>query len=94
MLGLLISAGILCAVMYFIAKEEAEIQYGVVILICLGVSILSYILGRTLHYFSIPIVIGALAWALHQFCYLRWPKAILVTLVYQAVGIGIGILLR
>src|SRR5688572_11676007 len=90
MIGLIISAALLCLIMFVMAKDEAEIHFGVVLLIVLGVSVLSAILSRTIGLFSIPIVFGALAWALQQFCTLRWSKAILITLVYVAASVGLS----
>ena len=77
--------------MYLMAKDEAEIHFGVVLLITLCVSILSIILSRTIGaIWSLPFVFAALAWALQQFCTLRWSKAILVTLVYIAASFGLS----
>ena len=94
MIGLIINAGILCLIMFLVAKHEAEINFGIVILIVLGVSVLDFILTKSIGLWSVPFVFGALAWALHQFCYLRWSRAILVTVVYVAVSVGLALLLR
>ena len=94
MIGLLISAGILFALLHFMAKDEAEIHFGTLVLICLGVSILNLALTKAIGYFALPAVLAGLAWALHQFCYLRWSKAIAVTLVYLVVGTGISFVLH
>ncbi|HWB05378.1 MAG TPA: hypothetical protein VG796_20255 [Verrucomicrobiales bacterium] len=94
MLGLLISAGLLCLSMYLVARNEAEINFAIVLLICLGVTVLNFLIARPLGYFSIPVIFAALAWALHQFCTLRWSKAILVTAVYVVVSTAFALLLR
>jgi hypothetical protein len=92
MLGIIISAGLLCLVMFLVARHEAEISFPIVLLIVLGVSVLSALL-RPLGYWSIPIVFAALAWALQQFCTLRWSKALLITLVYVIVSSALLLLI-
>jgi hypothetical protein len=94
MLGLIISAGLLCLVMYFVARHEADINFGIVLLICAGITILSMFIVRPLGYWSIPVVFAALAWALQQFCCLRWSKAILVTAVYVVASTALNMVLR
>jgi hypothetical protein len=94
MIGLIISAALLCLSMFLVARHEAEINFAIVLLICLGVTVLSYLLARPLGYFSIPVVFGALAWALHQFCCLRWSRALLVTAVYVVASTLLALVLR
>jgi hypothetical protein len=93
-IGSIISAALLCLVMWAMARHEAEINFKVVLLICFGVAILNIVLSRLLGYWAILAVFAALAWSLQQFCSLRWSKAILVTLVYIVVSTGLAYLLR
>lgn len=90
MLGTIISAFILCGTMYAVARHEADISFPVVLLIAFGVSAVSVILSLFMGLFSLPLVLVALAWALHQFCYLRWSRAWIVTGIYTVAQLGIG----
>jgi hypothetical protein len=94
MLGILISAALLCAIMFVLARHEAEIDFKIVLLICLGVSVLNLFTYKALGYLAIPITLVVLAWALQKFCYLSWAKAFLVTIVYVVASTGISLLFR
>lgn len=97
MLGIVFSAAVLCAIMYVIARHEADYSFPRVLLISLGLGLtdfcLSLLVGPTL---GSILVMGLMVWALHQFCYLRWRMAITVAAIYFAsmilLGFVIGIL--
>ena len=93
-IGLIISAGLLCLVMYVLAKHEADINFPVVLMISVGCWAINLLLGRLLGVWTALVVFGALAWALQQFCALRWAKAILVTVVYVAASVGLSYVMR
>ncbi len=88
MLGLLVSAAVLCLIMFVVARHEADYSFPKVILIsfCLGLCnfVLSLAVGP---WIALVIVVGLTVWALHQFCYLRWGMAGIVTAIYIAVQI-------
>ena len=93
MLGILISAASLCIIMYLVARHEADYSLPKVILIAAGLAIINFILSVAIgQLISLPIMLGLTVWALHQFCYLRWSMAAVVTGIYIVVQIALGML--
>lgn len=92
MLEIIISAVILCAVIYLIARHEAEISLPIILIITVGVSmagaVLSLLLGP---WIGLLLTLALLSWALYRFCYLPWPKAVIVTVVYLITNIGLSL---
>ena len=94
MIGIIISAAFLCVIMYMEAKHEADYSFPKVLLISIGLSICNIILSIMLGpWIALIIVLGLTVWALHQFCYLRWSMAGIVTGLYIAAQIVLGIIL-
>jgi hypothetical protein len=92
--GMLISSALLCAIMWVVARHEAEIDFKVVLLICLGTALLGLFIPASAGLGRPVIIFAALAWALEKFCNLSWPKAILVTVIYVAASIGLALAFR
>lgn len=93
MFGIFLSALILMGTLWLVARHDAEINFLRMLLISLGITVVS-LLAIPLGFFSLPIIIAALAWALVQFCYVSWTQAWVVTGVYIAAQIGLSLLLR
>ena len=90
MLGILFSTVILCGLMHFTARHEAEYSFGRVAIISAVISLLSLLLTLGIGLWGVPLTLAALAYALHEYCYLRWPKAILVTFLYVVLNVGLN----
>lgn len=90
---MILSALLLSAILYFTARHEAEYSLPYMLLVSAGLWLVNLVLGLTLG--PVGYLLGApvTAWALHQFCYVRWGKAILATVIYFALQLGLAILL-
>ena len=93
MIGILLSAGILCGIMHIVAKDEADYSFVRVLLVAAVLFAGNLLLGAGLGLLSIPIMFVVTAWALQQFCYLGWGKAFLVATLYYVCQILLGILI-
>ena len=94
MIGIITSAGLLCLIMYIVARHEADYSLPKVILISVGLAACNLVLSLTIGaLLALPILVGLTVWALHQFCYLRWGMASIITGIYIVCQIVVGILL-
>ena len=84
-MGIFISAGILALIMHIVAKHEADYSFVRVVLVAFGLFVANTVAGAILGNFAILVMFFATAWALQQFCYLRWGMAFVVTAIYYAV---------
>lgn len=93
--GTVINTAILCAIMFLVARHEADYSFYRVSLISFGLGIcnilLPYMLGT---WGALIVVLGLAVWALHQFCYLRWSMAGVITGLYLIAQIALGVVLR
>ena len=82
-LNLLITSALLSTIMYLVAKHEADYSLPKVIIMTVGISICS-LLATALAgpWVALIITLGVTVWALHQFCYLRWKMAWLITGIF------------
>lgn len=87
MLSIIVNSLVLCAAMYLIARHEAEISLPIVLMITVGVSIVGAILSMFIGPLGFLVSMALLAWAVHQFCYLSWPKASLVAVIYLVTNV-------
>ncbi|MGL5017530.1 MAG: hypothetical protein ACRDBP_05315 [Luteolibacter sp.] len=91
MIQIIISALILCASLYLIARHEAEISLPVVLMITVGVSVISVLLSLFIGPFAFLVALVILAFAIQRFCYVGWPKAFAVTGIYAVTNIVLGV---
>lgn len=94
MLGILFSTIILCGLMHFTARHEADYSFGRVAIIAAVIGLLGLLLTLGLGIWGTPLTLVALAYALHEYCYLRWSKAILVTVLYTVLYVGLQVALQ
>ncbi len=94
MISIAISALVLCAATYLIARHEAEISLPVILMICVGVNIIGGFLGIMIGPFALLVTVVLLAWALQKFCYLPWSKAFAVTGIYLVTNVLLAFGLR
>lgn len=94
MIQIIISTLVLCAAMYLVARNEAEISLPIVLMICVGVNVVGGLLGFMIGPFALIASVVLLAWALNKFCYIRWSKAFMVTGVYLLTNILLAFGLR
>jgi hypothetical protein len=91
MIQIIISALILCAALYLIARNEAEISLPVVLMITVGVSVVSILLSLFIGPFAFLVALAVLAFAVQRFCYVGWPKAFAVTGIYAVSNIALSL---
>jgi hypothetical protein len=94
MAGIAISALLLCVIMFVVARHEADYSLPKVLMVSAGISIVSLLLSMAIGLLAVPVIIGLTMWALHEFCFLRWSRAAIVTGIYIACQIGISLALR
>lgn len=91
MLSILISALILCAALFLIARHEAEISLPVILLIAVGTSLVSALLSLVHPFLGLAGLLLALPWAIQRFCYVGWGKAFVTTGIYLVSGFLLNI---
>ena len=88
-----LKAFILCGLLYFFAKHEADYDFAKVAMvtagILLGSFVLQIVLEKHIGIFTIIPVTAFVIWMLMQFCWLSLPKAVLVTVAFTAVTLGV-----
>lgn len=94
MLPSLLAAGAMSFTMWLIARHEADTSLLRTFLIAFCVAIITGISSMFLGIFALLVGFALAAWGVYQFCYLRWPHALVVATVFIAVQFGSGILLR
>lgn len=93
-IGIVVNAFLLSAIMHFVAREEAEYSLPVMFLVATGLAAANLFLSMGFGLWSAPIMIGVTVCALHQFCYLRWRVAGLVTVIFIVSQMVLGVLLE
>ncbi|MCP5531909.1 MAG: hypothetical protein H7A49_00465 [Akkermansiaceae bacterium] len=88
MLVALIAAAAMSLTMWAIARHEADASMVRTFLIAFGVAVVTAISSIFLGIFALAIGFLLAAWAVRQFCYLRWPHAFVVAAVFVAVQFG------
>lgn len=94
MIQIIVSAVVLCAAMYLVARHEAEISLPITLMISVGVSVIAGILSLFIGPLALLVAIGLLMWSLNKFCYLRWSSAAIVTGIYLVSNIVLSFGLR
>jgi len=94
MIQIILSAVILCAAMYLVARHEAEISLPITLMISVGVSVIAGILSIFIGPLALLVAIGLLIWSLNKFCYLRWSSAAIVTGIYLVSNIVLSVGLK
>ncbi|MDF1814808.1 MAG: hypothetical protein P1V20_21565 [Verrucomicrobiales bacterium] len=91
----LLSSAISALVMWFfiwlLMRKDGVVSLKPVLLICITVSVATYFALRFIGSTGMLIVFAFLIWSLIQWCFLSWPKAILVSLVWLATQAGFGL---
>ncbi len=93
MLVALIASLAMSLTMWIIARHEADASIARTFMIAFGVAVITAICSWFMGPFALLVGFLLAAWAVRQFCYLRWPHAFVVAGVFVAVQVG-GILLR
>ncbi|MCW1883440.1 hypothetical protein OKA04_01785 [Luteolibacter flavescens] len=91
MISALISALVMSFTMWLIARHEADTSLVRTFLIAFGVTIITAFSSYFLGILALLVGFGLAAWAVRQFCYLRWPHAFIVATVFIVVRFGTAI---
>jgi hypothetical protein len=94
MLTALVAALAMSLTMWIIARHEADASLPRTFLIAFGVAIVTAISSLFIGIFALLVGFALAAWAVRQFCYLRWPHAFVVATVFVSVQIGFAVLFR
>ena len=87
---ILIQGALLVCIMYALARHEADYSFPKVLLLMVILTAGGGLLAVPLGPLVIPVIFGGMIWALHQFFYLRWSKAALITVIYIVVSMVIN----
>ncbi len=90
MIQIIVSALILCAALYLVARHEAEISLPLILMIVVGVSVAAALLSLA-HPLAPLLSLVLLAWAIQRFCYVGWSKAWIVTGIYLVTNLTLAI---
>jgi hypothetical protein len=80
MLSLLLSPLIIMALLWLIARHEAEISYRIIFFVVAGITLLAFALGFVSMWLSLAVYLFGL------------PKAILITILFIAILVGLDLL--
>ena len=92
--GAFISAILLCMIMYLVARHEAEYSFPIVMMVAVGLNIALMFLQFAPPLVALVSMLSLTVWALHQFCYLRWSMAGIVTAIYMVCQLLVGMALH
>ena len=97
MIGLLLNPLVLCVLLWLVARGSADIEYGRVFFISLGVSIVGVAIaalagGGFVALVALLPVLGLLAFLLMRYCCVSLQQALIVTGLYFAYQIAFPIL--
>jgi hypothetical protein len=99
MLGLFLNAAVLCVLVWLVARGTADISFGRMFLIALGVGVANVVAGMIVGggylalLASIP-VLGLLIFLLMKYCCVTLQQALLVTGLYFIYQVCFAILLN
>ena len=93
LLSSLFSALAMWLTIWLLTRREGHTSLRTVLLISLGVCLASYAAFRFLGSWGLPLVFCGLVWALIDRCFLTFPKALLVALVWLGSQVGFGLLI-
>lgn len=94
MLVSILAALAMSLTMWIIARHEADASIPRTFLIAFGVSVVTAVCSIFIGIFALLVGFFLAAWAVRQFCYLRWPHAFVVATVFVLVQFGGALLLR
>ena len=95
-ISIIINAAILSLIMFAVARHEADYYFPKVALISLGLGLCQFLLSLALGpgIITLVVILGLTVWSLHQFCYLRWSRAGIVTGIHIVLQIALLIVLK
>ncbi len=86
---------IIMALLFIFARQEADFEYSTVLLVTCGTiagnAILALLLFEHLGIFVAIPVFFFTCWLLVKFCWVSWPKGLLITFLYFLIFIGIEV---
>ena len=93
--GIFLKAFVLMALLYFLARDEADYDFPKVAMVSAGILLIDSLSGAFLQphlglLVFVPVMGGSL-WLIKTFCWLTWKKASLVTLIFFTISIGFNV---
>lgn len=92
MLGLLISPFIVMFLLWLFARHEAELSYYIIFFVVAGVSVVASLFGFVSEWLAFAVYAVGLPLAISRWCYVSLPKAVLVTVIFIVIQVGIEFL--
>ena len=92
MFGAIINAAILSIIMYAVAKHEADYEFSKIAIISIFVSICNFVVSLLISPIAgllVTVIVTLLA--LRLFCYIGWKTSGIITGIFFAVQLIIGI---
>jgi len=90
-----IQAGVLCLLLYLIAKHEADYSFTKVAMVTAGIMagtlLLDALLSERLGWFSILPQLGFIAFMIMTFCWISFWKSIVVVLIFSALHVALAL---
>ncbi len=81
-----IQALVLCAIMYFVARHEADYSFDKVFMVAAGIALgwaaLTFLLFDRIGFLIVIPIFAFMAYMLVKFCWVSVPKSLLITLIF------------
>lgn len=91
---ILLQALILCGLLYLIARHEADFEFAKVAMVVAGITLGNFIIELTLipriGVFTPLAEIAFVVFMITKFCWVRWWKAVIVSVLFIAVQLGMA----
>ncbi len=91
MITLLLSPIIVMALLWLLARHEAELSYYIIFFVVAGVSLAAFLAGLASPWLGLGVYVIGLPFAIARWCYVSLPKAALVTFLFIVIQIGIEV---
>jgi hypothetical protein len=75
--------------LWLFARHEAELSYFIIFYVVAGITLLAFLASLFSIWAAIVIYIIGLPLAIARFCYISLPKALLVTLLFVVIQVGV-----
>jgi hypothetical protein len=91
---ILLQAFILCGLLYLIARHEADFDFAKVAMVVAGITFGNFFIELSLlpriGLFTILVEIAFVVFMTTKFCWLRWWKAVIVSVLFVAAQVGMA----
>jgi len=93
MLSLILDPIGLMAILWLVARHNADFEFSTVFFVTLGLTLATFLIALAIGIFAVIPLFGLCVWALMKFCYTTLGQALIATTIFVAYKIGYGLLL-